>query len=311
MRTYKTERTSTLIVGQESTDSPIKINVGPDVRAVTFSANGEYLLSGGKGGIQVWQMGDGKQMATMKAKEVYCLAVSNDGRWIAAGTHDGDVYVWDAETREQAWSHRESDTVNTVDFSPNSTRLVTGLDDGKATIWDVVARKQVQTLDHESYVCATKYSAQGDRLATGTRQFVRVWDNDGRLLVTIKVGVVPYYNTGLLWSNNHIFALSDGQIKQFEASSTESAVSEWPVPNTSLFSCITLPKRKAFIAYSTNRTVTLWDTTTRTQLSLIEDTQYTYSIAISPDDQFLAIGGGSGHIIIRNLAHITVSFVYR
>ena len=227
------------------------------------------------------------------------------------GGKAGTVYVWDAETREQVLSHKKSNTVNAVDFSPNSARLVAGSDNEEAIIFDMAARKQVQTLDHEHWVLATKYSAQGDRLATGTNQFVRVWDNDGRLLVTINVGVIPYYNNGLLWSNNHLFALSDGQIKQFEASSTESAVSEWPVPDTNAYSCIALPKHKEFIAYSTNRTVTLWDMTTRTQCGLIEHTQHIYSIAISPDDQLLAIGGREGHIIIRNLAHITVSFVYR
>ena len=145
--------------------------------------------------------------------------------------------------------------------------------------------------------------------ATGTKDFVRVWDNDGRLLVTIKVGVTPYYNTGLLWSNNHLFAISDGHIKQFEAS-IESAVAEWPVPDVGTASCIALPKHKEFIVYSTKRTVTCWDTTTRTQCGLVEHTQDIRSIAISPDDQFLAIGGQKGNIIIRKLAHITVSFVY-
>ena len=157
---------------------------------------------------------------------------------------------------------------------------------------------------------ATKYSARGDRLATGTEKLVRVWDNlnDGHLLLTIKVGVFSYHNTGLLWSNNHLFAISDGHITQFEAS-IESAVSEWPVPDTGVSSCIALPKHKAFIAYSTNHTVTFWDTTTRTQCGLIEHTQDICSIAISPDDQFLAIGGRKMNIIIRKLAHITVSSV--
>ena len=296
----------TLIVGQESPSSPIEINNNGAKWAMIFSADGKHLLSGGDDGVQVWQVEDGKQVATMEAEEVACLAVSKNGRWIAAGTENGDVYVWVTETREQALSYKEdSKPVNAVEFSPDSTRLVTGSDNKKATTWDMATWKQVQTLDHEHWVGATKYSAQGDRLATGTGTFVRIWDNDGRLLVTINVGVRPYYNTGLLWSNNHLFALSDNKINQFEAS-TESAVSEWPVPDVGNISCIALPKHKEFIAYSTNRAVTYWDTTTRTQCGLIEHTQDICSIAISPDDQFLAIGGKDGHIIIRKL----VSFVY-
>ena len=273
-----------------------------------FSADGKHLLSGGDDGVRVWRVEDGKQVAMLEAKSVLCLAVSKNGKWIAAGTENGDVYVWDTETREQALSYKEdSSPVCTVDFSPDSTRLVTGSDNKKATTWDMATWKQVQTLDHESFVLATKYSAQGDRLATGTGRFVRVWDNDdGRLLVTIKVGVVPYYNTGLLWSDDHLFALSGDKIKQFEASSVESAVSGWSVPDVRTASCIALPRHKEFVAYSTKRTVTYWDTTTRTQCGLIEHTQDIWSIAISPDDQFLAIGGKNGNVIIRKL----VSFAY-
>ena len=295
------ERALSLIVGQESPSSPLEINASGEILAVTFSADGKHLLSGGAG-VRVWQVEDGKQTTTiLETGIVLCLAVSKDGRWIAAGTYDGDVYVWDAETHEQVLSHMEGNTVNTVDFSPDSTWLVTGSDNKKATIWDMATRKQVQTLDHESLVFATKYSAQGDRLATGTGDFVRVWDNnDGRLLVTINVGVTPYFNTGLLWSNNHLFAIPYGHIKQCEAS-TESAISEWPVPDTKLSSCIALPKHKAFIAYSTERTVTCWDTTTRTQCGLVEHTQEIRSISISRTNSSSQLVGWRGILSSESL----------
>jgi WD40 repeat protein len=64
-------------------------------------------------------------------------------------------------------------------------------------------------------------------------------------------------------------------------------------------SCIALPKHGEFIAYSTKRTVTFWDTSTHTQLGLIQHPQDIRSIALSPDDRFLAIGGEGGKITIR------------
>ena len=255
-----------LIVGQENIDSPIEIIAESSrMYAVAFSANGEHLLSGGDGNVQVWRVEDAKKIATMevtRGDDVECLAVSKDGRWIAAGTDEGEVYVWDAGTHEQVWSHKkDNQDINAVDFSPDSSRLVFGSDNTKAIIWDIVTRKQVQTLDHHSGVLAAKYSPQGDRIATGTEEFVRVWDSDGRLLVTIKVGVRPWYNTALLWFDNHLLAISDSKIKQLEASAG-SAVSEWPVPNDDRYSCIALPKHGKFIAYSSKRTITFWDTMT-------------------------------------------------
>ena len=111
-----------LTVGQEG--SPlVEINGGSNLRAVAFAADGEYLVSGGAG-VQVWRLEGGRQMATVdsEAEDVLCLAVSNDGRWIAAGTMLGDVFVWDAKTYEKVISHKDNYDVFGVDFSPDSTR---------------------------------------------------------------------------------------------------------------------------------------------------------------------------------------------
>jgi WD40 repeat protein len=288
----------------------IEINGGSKIKAVAFAANGEYIVGGGDG-LRVWRL-DGKQMATMAARDVNCLAVSKNGRWIASGTRFGYVFVWDAKTFERVFSHWEDlSDITGVDFSPDSTRLVAASRNRTATVWDVAARKNVLTLHHNNPVIAAKYSPQGHRIATATFESIRIWDNnDGRLLVQIKV--TPLLNTSFLWSDNHLFVVSDGKIKQFEAS-TGSTVSEWPVPDTNNSSCITLPQRGEFIAYSTSRTVTFWGTSA---VGLIQHPQDIYSITLSPDDRFLAIGENSGKITIKDLrdvlpaSYLTVSIVY-
>ena len=187
-------------------------------------------------------------------------------------------------------------------------RLDSISDNRTATVWEV-AGKKVQTLDHEGNVRAAKYSPQGDRIATATWDSVRVWDVGGRSLVRIPVKVTPYYNAGLFWSSSHLFVVAESTIKQFEAS-TGSTVSEWLVPRTDGLSCIALPKHGEFIAYSTDDTVTFWDTSTRAQLGLIQLSQSIHSIALSPDDPFLATGGKGGKITVRSLrSRITVSIV--
>ncbi|KAF8554674.1 WD40 repeat-like protein [Imleria badia] len=252
----------------------------------------------------------------MKTPAVLSLALSRDDRWIAAGTvWEGVTIVWDATTYEQVIAQKGNPFgIHGVDFSPNSSLLVSASCDRTVTIWDVALRSvrtHVQTLDRhvstsEDLVKAAKYSPHGDRFATATGDSVRVWDSDdGHLLVDINVTVNPKYNTGLLWfGNNHLLVISDGKIKEFEAS-TGSAVSEWPVPPAGHHSCIVLPKYGQFIAYSTTSTITFWDTSTHTQLGLIQHPQDISSIALSHDDQSLAIGDVSGKITIRNLSRIT------
>ena len=275
-----------------------------------FSANGDYLVSGGNGGVRVWRVEDGQRMATIPtgSSTVYPLAVSNDGRSIAAGTIMGEVYVWDAKTYEELFKYRkDTNSVTGVDFSPDSTRLVSGSTNGKVIIWDVATWRQVQTL-RPGAVWATKYSPQGDRIAIARGGgSVHVYDSDdGRLLVNIQVAVTPYYNSGLLWFNNHLLAISDNKIKEFDTS-TGSAVSEWSVPENNIQSCISQPKHGEFVAYSTLNTVTFWNTSTHTQLGVIQRAQDIYSIAVSRDDRFIAIGGVGKKIIIESLSRINVS----
>jgi WD40 repeat protein len=300
-----------LTVEQEG--SPlIEIDVGSKIQAVGFTANGKYIVGGGDG-LGVWRVEDGKQMARMEARNVRCLAVSRDGRWIAAGTFGDGVFVWDANTFENVFSHREDVDAGLypiygVDFSPDSTRLLTASYNRTATVWNVAARQKVLTLHHEDWVGAAKYSPLGDRIATATRDSVQVYDSDdGRLLVDIPVKVTPSNNTGLFWLNNHLFVVSGSAIKQFEAS-TGSAVSEWLV-RSNRDSGIALHQHGEFIACSTFDTVTFWDTSTHAKLGLIQYTQYIRSVAFSPDDRFLAIGGDSGKITIRSVSRITVSIL--
>ena len=287
----------------------IEIDAGSDTWSVAFAPNGEYIISGGQGGLGVWRVEDGEQMASMGARRACSVAVSKDGRWIAAGTLNGEAIVWDAKTFKQVFSHKQHGDVLGVDFSPDSTRIVTASRNQTATVWDVAARNKVLTLHHTGVVVAAKYSPQGDRIATATLgSTVRVYDsNNGCLLVEIPVNVTPWYNTGLLWSNNHLFAISHSTIKKFEAS-TGSAVTEWPVPVLNNILCVALPQHGKFIAYGTNDTVTFCDMWARTQLGLIQHPQDISLIVSSPDDRFLAIIGRNGRVTIRS--RITVSIVF-
>ena len=257
----------------------------------------------------MWRVQDGQRVATIKAWHVFCLAASKNGKWIAGGTFLGEVFLWDAETYETVSKHKEedSDGISAVDFSPDSTWLVSGSWNCTATIWDVARGKNTRTLKHKDGVRAAKFSSDGDRIATGTYRSTQVWDSqDGQLLVDIPVTVSSGYDNGLRWFNNHIFVISGTTIKQLDAS-TGSTVSEWPVPNSNYYSCIAIPRDGKFIAYSTSRSVTFWDTSTHWQIGLVEHTEDINSITLSPGDRSLAIGGEHGAIMIQTLSLPTVS----
>jgi WD40 repeat protein len=46
--------------------------------------------------VKLWDMAAGKEQAVLThSGEVLCVAVSRDGRYLAAGSWDGTVRVWD------------------------------------------------------------------------------------------------------------------------------------------------------------------------------------------------------------------------
>ena len=228
-----------------------------------------------------------------------CVAASRDGQWIAAGSGNGGVFVWRATTPyEQVFARRNgSNTIVDIDFSPDSTILVSANLDSTAIIWDIAASRKVRTLNHDRSVAASKYSPEGDRIATATKESVRVWDsNDGRLLVDLKEGV--YWRRSLLWCNNHLYIqTNDGKIKQIDAA-TGLTISEWLAP-LARRSCIGMPQHGKFIACSTEKTITVWDTVTHAQLGPITHTHDIYSFAFSSDDSLFAIANVGSKIIVK------------
>ena len=170
------EGTLVLVVEQELSDC-IEIDAGSEVGELTFTSNSEYLVGGWKEGVQVWRVKDGERVATMKlGYRVSSIAVSKDGRFIAGGSGQGDVLVWDATTYEQVFAGYNG-WLRSVDFSPDSSCLVFANGSAKtATIWEswdmaVAHGKKVRTLDHGEWVLAAKYSPQGDQIATACQEF--------------------------------------------------------------------------------------------------------------------------------------------
>lgn len=283
---------------------------------MAFTGNGEYLVSGDKEAVQMWRVADSQLIGTMKAKDVRAVAVSRDGRWIAAGKSWGETTVWDSQMAfEEVLTHNsDGHTVTSVDFSPtDSTRLVSASGNRKAYVWDVTARKKLASLEHPYWVVAAKFSPHGDHIATATFRVgqkepeVRVYDarNLGNPPLRVVSKVTPYYNTGLLWlDNRNISILSNNAIHRIDLSTTPLTPSEWQTVDDSNYPCIVSPESGEFVLYSAGCDIAFFNIaaseSTRQQCptELPQDAQ---SIALSPDGRFLAVGGGDGKILVRSL----------
>ena len=80
-----------------------------------------------------------------------------------------------------------ADVVNAVQFSPDSTAIVTGDVAGNAKVYDVDSRQQKFQCSHSSPVQQVDFEADGQHVVTVTHDAARIWslDSPGSPRVTI------------------------------------------------------------------------------------------------------------------------------
>lgn len=109
---------------------------------------------------------------------VTVLAVSPDGRWIAGGTNDSAVAVWDASSGECAEVRTVGGAVASLVFAGDSARYAVGAGE-TATVFLVQTPESAVVLPGavQTIVCPAFHPADSTRLATaGPDNSVVLWD---------------------------------------------------------------------------------------------------------------------------------------
>ena len=248
--------------------------------------------------------------------EVNSVAFSPDGRTLAVGDFNGDVYLWAVATGHVAATlagPAGSASVDSVAFSPDGTMLAAGNGDGSTYLWNLASHRLVATLNdpNSEGVDSVAFSPDGTMLATGD-------DDDSTYLWDIATGRVTATLNDPSGGGGQMRAVAfspDGQI--LATGDEDGSTYLWNVATRRLVASLADPSSSSLnaVAFSpggqtlattdTDGSTCLWDVSTGHLAATLTDPGQVVSgnaVAFSPDGKTLATGDGDNSTYLWNVA---------
>ncbi len=271
---------------------------------VVFGPDGKTVVSSGRWDryLRLWNAQTGNELRRFEGylSGSAALALSPDGKTLAAASEDNSVRLWEVETGKPLGPQDEHrGRLYYIAFSADGKTFLSGSRDNSIRIWDVAGRKTVRVLGStEDRPFRVAFSPNGKVLATGRGddETVFLWDTaTGEELrqLTLKRGGVT----------DLVFA-PDG--KTLAVIPQDGAVGLWDPDGGTLLrelaaaeggegtaTAAFAPDGKTLATLGPNNVVLLWDTATGKQAGKIEtqgmQEAQVFRIAFSPDGRTVAL----------------------
>ncbi|MFI6522230.1 WD40 repeat domain-containing serine/threonine protein kinase [Spirillospora sp. NPDC050679] len=222
---------------------------------------------------------------------IYALAISPDGRTLAAAGEDPAVRLWSmADRRPLPELRGHGNAVFTLAFAPDSKTLATGGYDTKVLVWNTATRRRISTLTpSQGTVGTVAFSPDGARLATAGTEDVQLWNlaERKRLKRFVRDGESQFVTA---FSKRDWLAIAGtDSLRMWRPKGKEAPLGAI----ASLTRTMAFDASGRFLAIGgDDGVVTLWDCAARKRLGVLRHRQGVYAAAFSPDGRTLATASG-------------------
>ena len=239
----------------------------------------------------------------------WAVVVAPDGNWLASGSGDGTVQIWDVATgQERATITAHTGTVAAVAVAPDGSWLATGGTDGKVRIWEVATGQERATMTRRKSlgVEAVTVAPDGSWLATGGRDgTVRIWDvATGQEQATL-TGHTNWVEAVAIAPDGSWLASGggDGTVRIWDVATGQERATLTSLHLKAVEAVAIAPDGSWLASGGGDGTVRIWDVATgQERATLTSHSGEVMAVVIAPDGSWLATGGRDGTVRIWDVA---------
>ncbi|KAG9100286.1 POC1 centriolar protein A, partial [Ceratobasidium sp. 370] len=243
--------------------------------------------------------------------DVKCVAFSQDGSHIVAGSGDTTLRIWEASTGQIVGKPLRGhvDAINSVAYSSNGKHIISGSDDHTVRIWDINETGPTSSrvlMVHSGGVCSVAYSHSGTHIISGSNdRTIRIWDVQADKSVRQLKGHT-YGVCSVAYSTDDAYIVSgssDRTIRIWDAATGQMIGQPLEGHTRDINSVAYSPDSTRIISGSSDRTIRIWDAYTGHMIGkpLEGHIGAINSVACSPDGAQVVSGSSDRTIRIWDL----------
>ncbi|KAL5634188.1 hypothetical protein ACGC1H_006124 [Rhizoctonia solani] len=275
----------------------------PDGLCVAFGSSINYFVSGPINRIHIHGPQDGEPVLSPlegHTDVITSIIFSPNGLFLASGSRDQTIRVWDTKTGAMVGDPLKSHTspISTVAYSPDSARLASGSARGTIRVWDPYTGQLILgPFGEHSGVASLAFSPNAKLIAAAEGTTIQVYNaQTGQTVLGPLEGHTNRVNSVIFSRDNEqLFSCSsDGTIRLWNMQDLAVPYNPQPQPQNDFPNDLYCARYSYdglhLVSGSTNGTVYIWDVLTgeMTLGPLVGHTRSISAVDLSPNNAYVA-----------------------
>ncbi|MCC7210148.1 MAG: WD40 repeat domain-containing protein [Anaerolineae bacterium] len=292
------------------------------VRAVAFSPDGQWALSGSCAELSNAQCTDGELILwDLQSKTMLRRFGGRDSvghtDWVMSiafvahntalsGSKDGTIILWDLETGQPIRSFQgHTAGVNRVVCHPDGQTFLSASDDTTIILWNIAAGESIQHfVGHSAAVNSVAFSPDGQQFASASDDTsIILWDIASSAAVRIITGHTSRVSDLAFMPEASSTLFSTSYDLTIRSWNTQNGQETYQYSLGAKSDCLAITPDSHYVAMCVDFPIRLLDIETyQDPYRLISSPSYKLSVAISPDGGQVMAGAEDGAVYIWNLS---------